>query len=96
MVLSSYVARFCAAAPLLGLLAASCQAAPVPETVGPTLKTITTPHGNVTGEISASSSLSCASLSAARLTHQRRRLCHEVHRAVRCPAGRHAALVCGA
>ncbi|TNY21937.1 crystal protein [Rhodotorula diobovata] len=52
MVLSSYVARFCAAAPLLGLLAASCQAAPVPETVGPTLKTITTPHGNVTGEIS--------------------------------------------
>ncbi|GAA5895065.1 hypothetical protein JCM8208_000103 [Rhodotorula glutinis] len=51
MVLASFVARFCAAAPLLGLLAASCKAAPVPESVISPNKTISTPHGHVLGAV---------------------------------------------
>ncbi|KPV75178.1 uncharacterized protein RHOBADRAFT_43665 [Rhodotorula graminis WP1] len=51
MVLSSCIARFCAAAPLLGLLAASCKAAPVLDSVVSLNKSISTPHGKVVGSV---------------------------------------------
>ena len=55
MVLSSFIARFCAATPLLGLLAASCRAAPTSDSVASLSRTINTPHGKVAGAVSASS-----------------------------------------
>ncbi|GAA6047009.1 hypothetical protein JCM3770_004149 [Rhodotorula araucariae] len=48
MVLTSYITRFCATFPLLGLLASTCRASPVPTTAA---RTISTPHGNVTGSL---------------------------------------------
>ncbi|GJN88954.1 hypothetical protein Rhopal_001925-T1 [Rhodotorula paludigena] len=46
--LPNFFIRFCAAIPLLGLLASSCNAAP---TTLPDTQTISTPHGDVTGAV---------------------------------------------